>query len=74
MPRFTIDLDEKVVKVIDKRAKKNLFSFKEQLEDIIRRSAVSTSSNSKAKTFKTDDRLVEIFSRDKRGRKKKTKK
>ena len=59
-----INIDEEVYKVIQKRAKHNLMSNQEQIEDIIRRSAVTT----KGKVLhpeKIDDLLVSIFSRRK---------
>jgi len=73
--KVTINLDDKEVKVLTKRAKKNLMSLREQIEDIIRRSCVRGKTSS-YKSIKPDDRLVHIFSREKRGnyRKKKTKK
>ena len=50
-----------------KRAKENQFSLREQIEEILRRSAVNRKN--KKKTIKVDDKLVAAFSRDKRGRK-----
>ena len=70
MPSVSIQLSEKEVKILKKRAKKNLFSLREQVEDIIRRSCISSKNKGK-RAFKTDDKLVEVFSRDRRGRKKK---
>ncbi|OGJ13144.1 hypothetical protein A3K62_02370 [Candidatus Pacearchaeota archaeon RBG_16_35_8] len=69
MPTITISIDEDVKKVLDKRAKKNLLSLKEQAEDIIRRSTVNYKSGSSS-SAKIDDRLVEVFSRHKKKRKK----
>lgn len=74
MPSVTINIDEKVKKIISKRAKKNLLTLREQIEDILRKSAVRTKSSVGYKTLKIDDRLVSAFSREKRGRKKKKKK
>jgi hypothetical protein len=71
MPSITINIDEDVKKIISKRAKKNLLSLREQIEDILRRSAVMTKKSSGYKAIKVDDRLVHAFSREKRGRKKK---
>ena len=68
--KVSINLDEKEVKILKKRAKKNLFTIKEQVEDIIRRSCINASKG-KYKPVKPDDRLVEIFSRSRRGRKRK---
>ena len=70
--KVTISLDENEVKILKKRAKKNLMSLREQIEDIIRRSCVRSKSGVKA--VKVDDKLVAIFSRERRGRKKKVKK
>ena len=71
MPSVTINIDEKVKKIISKRAKKNLLSLREQIEDILRTSAVRTKSTAGYKALKIDDTLVYAFSREKRGRKKK---
>ena len=65
MPAITISIDEKVKKVLEKRAKKNLMSSREQAEDIIRRSAANYKSGTQA-SVKADDKLVEIFSRHKK--------
>lgn len=65
---ITIRLSDDEVKLLKKRAKKNLLNLREQVEDIIRRSCI----NSKLiKTYdeKIDDKLVGIFSRQTRGRK-----
>jgi len=70
MPTITISVDEPVKKVLEKRAKRNLMSLREQVEDIIRRSAANYKSGI-GTTTKIDDKLVEIFSRHKKGRKKK---
>jgi len=67
MPQITIDINEDAKKIIGKRAKKNLLTLREQIEQIIRRSAVRTKSGTNT-SFKVDDRLVGIFSRQKRGR------
>jgi hypothetical protein len=73
MPSVTIYLDEKVKKVISKRAKKNMLSLREQIENILRKSAVRTKIGG-YKGIKVDDRLVSAFSREKRGRKRKKQK
>jgi hypothetical protein len=74
MPSVTISLDEEVKKIISKRAKKNLLTLREQIEDILRKSAVRTKNKVGYRKIKVDDRLVAVFSRDKRGRKRKKKK
>ena len=65
MPTISVSIDEKVKKVLEKRAKKNLMSSREQAEDIIRRSAANYKSGNHA-SVKADDKLVEIFSRHKK--------
>ena len=72
MPQITIDIDEDVKKVIGKRAKKNLLTLREQIEDILRKSAVRTKSGTTT-SFKVDDRLVGMFSRQRKGRPRKKK-
>lgn len=71
MSQITINLDEEVKKILSKRAKSNLFNLREQIEDILRRSAVSTKNQKNFRKIKVDDRIVAAFSRDKRGRKRK---
>lgn len=68
MPTISVSLDEKIKKIIEKRAKKNLLSLREQAEEILRQSAVRTKSGDSISKVKVDDRLVEVFSRDKRGK------
>lgn len=70
--KIAITLDEAEVKILKKRAKKNLLTIKEQVEDIIRLSCIRSSKGT-YKPFKCDDTLVGVFSRDQRGRKKKKK-
>ena len=73
MPNITISIDEEVKKILEKRADKNLLTLKEQIEAILRQSAVRTKSGTSYRKLKTDDPLVEVFSREIRGSKKKTK-
>lgn len=70
MPKLTIHIDEDVAKILRKRAKINLLTLREQIEDILRKSAVRTKLGKKYQTIKIDDRLVSVFSRERRGRKK----
>lgn len=70
MPTVTISIDAEVQKIIGKRAKKNLLTIKEQVEEIVRQSAIRTKSGTVSTGSKADDRLVDIFSRHKKGRKK----
>ena len=70
--RITIQLEPEEVKILNRRAKKNFLTLKEQVEDIIRLSCIRSG---KGRTrFRVDDKLVEVFSRERRGRKKKKKK
>ena len=69
MPTITIRIEEEIQKIIGKRAKKNLLTIKEQIEEIIRQSAVRSKSGTSPSSFKIDDRLVEVFSRHKKKRK-----
>jgi Txe/YoeB family toxin of Txe-Axe toxin-antitoxin module len=70
MPTITISIDEDVKKILDKRAKKNLLSLREQIEDILRQSAIRTKSGT-VSSEKMDDKLVGIFSREIRGNRRK---
>jgi len=69
--KLTISLDDGEVKVLSRRAEKNLLTLKEQVEDIIRMSCVRSKEGKGYRAIKCDDKLVGIFSREKRGRKKK---
>jgi len=68
--KITISLDDNEVKILKKRAKKNLMTLREQVEDIVRRSCVRSKSTNYS-SVKPDDKLVAIFSRSRKGRKKK---
>jgi len=73
MTKITISLDDEERSILQKRASKNLFTVKEQIEDIIRRSLISYKGKSPRSRFKADDKLIRIFSRERRGRKRKKK-
>lgn len=74
MVSFVIELSEEEIKLLEKRAKQNLMDSKKLAEDIIRRSLVSyKKSGTKTISGESDDPLINIFSRSKKGRKKKTK-
>ena len=73
MPQITISIDEDVKKIISKRAEKNLLTLREQIEEILRKSAVRTKTSDKYKTIKVDDALISVFSRERKGPKKKKK-
>ena len=68
MPQITIDIGEDIQKILSKRAKKNLLTLREQVEEIIRQSAVRTKSGSSTSDDKIDDTLVGVFSRSRKGR------
>jgi len=73
--QVTLFLNEDVMEVLEKRAKKNLFTVSEQVEDILRRSTVSQMKKKTSYEPKIDDALVSVFSRKRTGpKKKKTKK
>ena len=63
---LTITLPVSVIDIVEKRAKKNILSLEEQIEDIIRRSAVNAKNKKFLSPEKIDDLLVSIFSRRKR--------
>ena len=67
--KVTLYLDSDVLNVLEKRANKNLMTLAEQIEDILRRSAINAG---KIKKFndKIDDKLIAIFSRRNYKRKK----
>ena len=67
--KVTITLDDTEVKILRKRAKKNLLDLREQVEDIVRRSCINAGKT--GSDSKTDDTLVNIFSRAFRSKKKK---
>lgn len=64
---MTIHLDNEVLKIIEKRAKRNMLSAKEQIEDIVRRSCANTKKNSAVKDD-VDDLFLRLFSRKNTGR------
>ena len=59
-------LDSEVLKILEKRATKNMFTVSEQIEDILRRSCVGMKRKNLAYDEKLDDKLVALFSRKKR--------
>ena len=69
--QVTLFLKDDIMKVLEKRAKKNMFTISEQIEDIIRRSTVNQLRKKSPYDAKVDDKLVSIFSRYKTGPKKK---
>jgi len=73
MKSITIRLGDELYEEIKKRAKKNYLSVPELIEDIVRRSMISYKGGIR-RPIKIDDKLVAIFSRERRGRKKRKKK
>ncbi|MEK6885610.1 MAG: hypothetical protein AABX17_01435 [Nanoarchaeota archaeon] len=68
---MTIHLDNEVMKMIEKRAKKNMLTSVEQVEDIVRRSCVNTKKNNAEVQDKVDDLFLKLFSRKGCGKDKK---
>ena len=68
--QVTLFLNDGLLESLDKRAKKNMFTVSEQIEDILRRSSVNTKKTS-PKEEKLDDLLVSCFSRRNTGKKSK---
>jgi hypothetical protein len=68
-----IRLDNDMLKLLKKRAKSEFLRVEELIEDIVRRSMVSYVGKPKT-GFKVDDKLVGMFSRERRGRPGKKKK
>lgn len=73
MPNITIFIDKDEEKILKKRAKTNLMTIREQIENIVRRSCVRTNKNYVPKD-PCDDKLVKIFSKQNKGPRKKKKK
>ena len=67
--KVEIYLSKDTSELIRKRAKKNLLSIPEQVEDIVRRSCINAKIKPLAGNEKLDDLLVGIFSRKNTGRK-----
>ncbi len=65
--KISIFLDSDILKAIEKRAKKNIFTIPEQIEDILRRSCIN-SKKIASRSEKIDDLLVSIFSRQRKGK------
>ena len=63
----SIDLDSDVISALEKRAKKNFMSLREQIEDIIRRSVIASKKKPYSASEDKEDGLLSAFSR--RGKK-----
>ena len=66
---MTIHLDNEVMKMIEKRARKNMLTAVEQVEDIVRRSCVNTKKNTAEVQDRVDDLFLKLFSRKVKGKK-----
>ena len=73
MVKITIEIDDELLRKVKSRAKKNYLGTRGQIEDIIRRSMLNWKTTSQQINDKIDDKLVGIFSRSKKGRRKKKK-
>jgi len=72
---ISIDLDEKLAKVLEKRAKENHLSVREQIKDIVVRSMSGWGKKSSSSYGDHHvSKMVKIFSRKRPGPKKKVKK
>jgi len=69
--QVTLFLSDELISVLDKRAKKNMFTLNEQIEDILRRSTINQMGKKSIYDGKLDDALVGLFSRKNTGPKKK---
>jgi len=65
---LTIHLDSEILKIIEKRAKKNMLTIAEQIEDIVRRSCVNVKKAQGENSDKVDDVFLKLFSRKNCGR------
>ena len=59
--KICLYIDSDILKILDKRAKKNLFTISEQIDDILRRSCMNKKKIKPEE--KLDDTLVKLFSR-----------
>ena len=65
--KICVYIDSDVMKIVEKRAKRNMLTPEEMIEDIIRRSAVNA-HGIKREDEKLDDLLVTVFSRKRTGK------
>ncbi len=68
--QITLFLDDELLEGLEKRAKKNMFTVPEQIDDILRRSVINQSKKKSIYDEKLDDTLVSVFSRKNTGPKK----
>lgn len=71
--KIVIYLDDEMLFMLEKRAKKNMLTLPQQIEDILRRSTLNQKGKKNVKSEKLDDNLVGLFSRKRTGPKRKKK-
>jgi hypothetical protein len=69
--QVTLFLEDDLLNLLEKRAKKNMMTVSELVEDILRRSTLNQKNKKSIYDGKIDDKLVGIFSRKRTGPKKK---
>ena len=62
--KISIFLDSELLKHLQKRADKNMFTLSEQIEDVLRRSVLNLRKKTPAEE-KVDDKFITFFSRKK---------
>lgn len=62
--KVSIFLDSELLKRLQKRADKNMFTLSEQIEDVLRRSALNMRKKTSTEE-KVDDKFITFFSRKK---------
>jgi hypothetical protein len=67
--KVEVYLSKDTYELIRKRAKKNMLSIPEQIEDIVRRSCINAKLRPLESKEKLDDLLISLFSRKRTGRK-----
>lgn len=67
----SLELDSKLHDELEKRARREFLEVDELIEDIVRRSMLSYHKGNVIGDAKVDDKLIGIFSRSKKGRKRK---
>ena len=70
---ISIDLDEKLIKALEKRAKSNHLSVREQIKDIVVRSMANYGKPGRSYGDPKVSKMVKIFSRKRSGPKPKRK-
>lgn len=61
--KVCVYIDSEMTKLLEKRAKKNMFTLPEQIEDILRRSCINLKKSQPKENI--DDSLVSLFSKRK---------